>query len=348
MLVGGLPGGRAAYLIKVHHCVTDGLSGMALLDQLHSRTREPRPNKPQPPQRPAAEPTSPVDALVEQVRGDARGVSRLAGDLGGVALRVAGDPVATLGSATRYAESLRRVLTPPAAAGSAVLARRGLSWRFAAIEVAFADLRAAGRAAGGSVNDAYLAALLGGYRRYHAALGVPVEAVPMTIPISLRTPQQAGGGNEITAARFAGPVATADPAERIQQVRALVRRARAEPALDAAGRVTPLVARLPAPLIAPVVGPLTKGNDLQASNVPGIGHQIYLAGARIERMYAYGPLPGCPAMITMVTHGDIGCVGVNFDAAAITEPELFITSLVEGLTEVVSLHPGAAAAVARG
>jgi diacylglycerol O-acyltransferase len=81
------------------------------------------------------------------------------------------------------------------------------------------------------------------------------------------------------------------------------------------------VVRLPSPLIAPVVGPLTRGNDLQASNIPGIRDQVYLAGARIERMYTYGPLPGCAAMITMVTHGDTGCVAVNFDAAAFTQPQ---------------------------
>jgi diacylglycerol O-acyltransferase len=231
--------------------------------------------------------------------------------------------------------------------GSPLLARRGRSWRFAAIDVAFADLRAAGKAAGGSVNDVYLAALLGGYRHYHAALGTPVEAIPMTIPISLRKPSEARGGNQITAARFAGPVAITDPRARIEHVRTLIRDARAEPALDVTGTLAPLVARLPSPLIAPVVGPLTRGNDLQASNIPGIRDQVYLAGARIERMYTYGPLPGCAAMITMVTHGDTGCVAVNFDAAAFTQPQLFVDSLVAGFTEVLSLHPGASPALAR-
>jgi len=346
LLVEGLPDGRAAYLIKVHHSASDGLSGIALLSQLHSRAREPRSDKPRPPLR-SEEPTSPLDALAQQVRGDVQAVPRLAGSLGAGALRALNDPAATLQSATRYGQSLSRVLTPPQISGSPLLARRGRSWRFAAIDVAFADLRAAGKAAGGSVNDVYLAALLGGYRHYHAALGTPVEAIPMTIPISLRKPSEARGGNQITAARFAGPVAITDPRARIEHVRTLIRDARAEPALDVTGTLAPLVARLPSPLIAPVVGPLTRGNDLQASNIPGIRDQVYLAGARIERMYTYGPLPGCAAMITMVTHGDTGCVAVNFDAAAFTQPQLFVDSLVAGFTEVLSLHPGASPALAR-
>ncbi len=76
-------------------------------------------------------------------------------------------------------------------------------------------------------------------------------------------------------------------------------------------------------MIAAVAGGITKGNDLQASNVPGIREDVYLAGARVERMYPYAPRPGCAAMITMLTHGDTCCVGANLDPAAITDRDLF-------------------------
>jgi len=213
--------------------------------------------------------------------------------------------------------------------------------------VALAELKAAGKAAGGSVNDAFIAALLGAYRRYHAALDTPVDAIPMTIPISLRTPDDPQGGNRITAARFTAPVSTADPAARIAQVRAVVLAARGEPALDAVGLVSPLMARLPGSLTARLAGPLTKGNDLQASNIPGIRRDAYLAGARIERMYLFGPLPGCAAMITLVSHGKTACVAANLDGAAFTEPALFQRCLLDGFAEVLALHPGAGAPFAR-
>jgi WS/DGAT/MGAT family acyltransferase len=338
LLVEGLPNGRAGYLIKVHHAATDGLSGIQLLSRLHSRTRQPRAGKPQPAP-PAEPPISSLDALVSQVRGDVGALPRLVRTAGSGGLRAVNDPLRTAHAATRYAGSLRRMLTPPQTTGSPLLARRGLSWKFAAIDVPFPALRAAAKAAGGSVNDAYLAALLGGYRRYHVALGAPVQTIPMTIPISLRPAEDAHGGNDITAARFAGPVATEDPRLRIQQIKAVIRSARAEPALNVVGLLAPLVARLPAPLVAPAVGPLTKGNDLQASNIPGIPDRVYLAGAAIERMYAFGPLPGCAAMITLLSHGPTACVGVNFDTASITQPKLFLDSLLEGFTEVLALQP---------
>jgi diacylglycerol O-acyltransferase len=86
-------------------------------------------------------------------------------------------------------------------------------------------------------------------------------------------------------------------------------------------------------------------NDLQTSNVPGIREDVYLAGARIERSYGFGPLPGCAAMITLVSHGDTCCIAANVDPAAVTEIDLFAECLSRGFSEVVALHPGSRAPV---
>jgi hypothetical protein len=121
-----------------------------------------------------------------------------------------------------------------------------------------------------------------------------------------------------------------------------------EPAVDGLGLLAPALSRLPGPLISQLSGGLTKANDLQASNVPGIRHEAYLAGARIERMYGFGPLPGCASMITLVTHGSTCCVAVNVDPAAVTEPERFARCLEAGFAEVLALAPDAAPPVVRG
>lgn len=347
VLFEGLPDGRAAYVLKMHHSATDGMGALQLLSQLHAKTRDPNPNKPQPAFEPSDAITS-LDALMHQVRGDVEAVPGVLREAGSGALRALKDPVGTLGEATRYGLSLRRMLTPPEAQGSPLLAKRSMSWRFAALDVPFPDLKAAGKSVGGSINDTYLAALLGGYRLYHEAMKVPVvDAIPLAIPISVRQTGDKSGGNKIASARISGPMGTVDPRARIEEVRSLILSARAEPAVNMIGLMSPALARLPGSVIAQLAGPMTKGNDLQASNVPGIGTEVYLAGARIERMYPYAPLPGCAAMITLVTHGDTGCVGVNYDAAAFTEPELFIQSLLDGFSEVLALLPNAAKPVTR-
>lgn len=292
VLFEGLPGGRAAYVLKMHHIMTDGMSAMQLFGQLHSRQREHNPDKPLPPLADEV-PAGPLDVLAEQVRSD---IVALPGLVNGVVSTVF-DAARRPGGAVRYGQSLRRVLAPPDAPGSPLLADRGLTWRLAALDVSMAELKAAGKAAGGSLNDAFLAALLGGFRRYHVAMAAPVpRAIPLAIPISVRKPGEAAGGNRISSARISGPLAEQDPRARIEEVRALIQAARGEPAGDIVGLFSPTLARLPGPLLAPLVGQMTKDNDLQASNVPGLREDAYLAGGKVERTYGFGPLRG---------HGDL-------------------------------------------
>jgi hypothetical protein len=63
-----------------------------------------------------------------------------------------------------------------------------------------------------------------------------------------------------------------------------------------------------------------------------------MAGARITHMYPFGPLPGCAAMISLVSHDGTCCIGANLDPAAITDPELFVRCLAEGFAEVLELR----------
>jgi WS/DGAT/MGAT family acyltransferase len=338
VLLEGLPEGKAAHLLKMHHSTTDGMGGVQLFSKLHSRTREPNPRKPQPPP-PPPEWETPQGVFTRQARRDLRALPGLVRDAGRALVTLARPQ--TMRDALRFGASLGRVLADPDAEASPLLRRRSLSWRFLALDVAFADLRSAARAAGGSLNDAFLAALLGAFRIYHDELGHPIERMPIAIPISIRADTDAEGGNRFAGARVAAPVGIADPRERIQVIGRLIRSARSEPAMHGLGLLAPALARLPAPLIALLAGALTTSNDLQASNIPGIREDVYLAGAKIERSYGFGPLPGCASMITLVTHGDTCCIAANVDPAAVTEPQRFARCLEEGFAEVLALHPDA-------
>jgi diacylglycerol O-acyltransferase / wax synthase len=343
VLVEGLPDGRAAYLLKLHHALTDGVGLRQLMSQLHSRQRAHHSDKPQP----AAEMADarPADLLSRQLKHDLSAVPALIGGATAMVGKSFRDPLGSARDMVRYVESARRVLSPPQAPGLPRLAVRGGSWQFVALDLDLDDLRAAAKSAGGSVNDAYLAALLGGFRRYHDELGVPLPpdaAMPVSVPVSVRRDEDAAGGNRFAPARLVAPVGTADPVARIESIRQLVRSARSEPALESADLVAPLMARLPGSLVVRIAGAATAGNDLQASNVPGVAEDLYLAGALIERIYPFAPLPGCAAMITLHTYRGVCSVGANLDAAAVVDPALFAQCLSEGFAEVLSLAPGAA------
>ncbi len=343
ILFTGLPGGKAAHLLKLHHSVSDGLGGVQLLGLLHSRSRQTNPSKPQPALLPP-EQSSSVNLLMQQLRRDALAVP--------ATLRQAAEatkelvhPLKTARRALAFGRSLRRMAVKPLADGSPLLASRSLSLRFHILDINLVDLKVAAKSAGASLNDAFVAGLLGAYRLYHEAKGVSVGAIPVAIPISVRRRNDAKGGNRFVGARFSAVVSERDPRARMHAIHGIVDQLRNEPAIDAMSMLAPVLTHLPGALLAPAVGHLMKQNDLQASCVPGLRDEVYLAGAKIERAYGFGPRPGCAAMISLVSHGPICCVAANVDPAAITDPELFESCLKAGFEEVLSLNPQARAPV---
>ncbi|MGZ4665751.1 MAG: HAD-IB family hydrolase [Frankiaceae bacterium] len=341
LLVDGLADGQAGYVIKSHHSVTDGLGAVQLITRLHSRSPKHDPHRPEPPP-PAPVQVSRVGLLTGQVTGAARSAPVDALRRGVRAFDALARPAQmasrTAGRAVDAARWLARTAVP--ARGSALLARRGGGWHFEVLDVPFADLKAGARAGGGSLNDGLLAAVIGGFRRYHERHGAPVDRLTVGFPISLRTQDDPQGGNRFTGARFAAPMAEPDPAARIAAVRQFVLTARAASATAAdavSGALAPALGWLPAPVIAAVSGRLTSTNDVQVSNVPGVPYPAYVAGSRITHMYPFGPLPGCAAMITLISHNEGCCIGTNTDTAAITDPGGFAEDLRAGLEEVIAL-----------
>jgi diacylglycerol O-acyltransferase len=344
VLVEGLPDGKAAYLLKLHHALTDGLGLRQLLSQLHSRQRAHQPDKPQPAAPKPAE-SGAVEALARELKHDLGAVPEAVGSATALVRRVFRDPLGSARGAIRYVDSARRVLSPPGVSGLPALSARGGSWRFVALDLDLDDLRTAAKSGGGSVNDAFLAALLAGFRLYHDELGVPLAgdaSMPVSVPVSVRRDDDSAGGNRFAPARLIAPVGVADPIARIKNIKQLIRDARSEPALESADVVAPLMARLPASVLVRLAGAATAGNDLQASNVPGVEEDLYLAGALIERIYPFAPLPGCAAMITLHTYRGTCSVGANLDDAAIVDPALFARCLSDGFVEVLALAPTAA------
>jgi HAD superfamily hydrolase (TIGR01490 family) len=341
LLVEGLADGRAGYVAKSHHSVTDGLGAVQLMMRLHSRTPEHDPDRPEPPV-PVRGGGSRTGLFAGQVADAVRATPMAAVRQSTRALGTLARPWDTASRAVGQALSAARFAGQGTAAppGSRLLARRGGDWRFDVIDVPLADLKAGAKAAGGSLNDGLLAAVIGGFRRYHEQHGAPVDRLTVGFPISLRAQDDPQGGNRFTGARFAAPMAETDPAARIAAVRQFVLEARAASAAAAdtvPAALAPVIGWLPAPVVSTVSGRLTSKNDVQVSSIPGVPFPVYIAGSRITHMYPFGPLPGCAAMITLISHDGNCCIGINTDSLAVTDPGGLADDLRAGLDEVVEL-----------
>lgn len=229
------------------------------------------------------------------------------------------------------------MLAPAATAHSPALAGSGSGYRLITFDVALADLKAAARAAEGSVNDAFLAGMLGGIRRYHEKLGYSVELLPMAIPISLRTDNDPMGGNRFAGARFAAPVGEPDPRARIAAIHHFITDARMESALGFLDIIAPVLSRLPGDLLTRLASEMTGTSDIQASNLGAIARPLYLAGARVTHIYPMGPRPGIAAMVTMLSYDGTCCIAVNFDPDAITDEAAFADCVRAGFGEVIAI-----------
>jgi diacylglycerol O-acyltransferase len=345
--VEGLEGGqgaRSALLTKLSHAVTDGLGGIALFEQVYDTERD-APPRPMPPV-PVPRDLSGNDLL----RGSLRRLpettfaagQRLLGRAAGATARLITQPGGTVADAVRFADSARRMLSPPPAGPSPLLRRRSLVSRTVVLEVPLADLRAAAKAVevpGGrraSVNDAYLAALCGGLGRYHEMLGVPVDALPLALPVSLRSGDDPASGNRFTGVTIAAPVGESDPVERMRQVREQVIARRSEPAIDVIGRLAPVLTLLPDEALYEVFERITPA-DVQASNVPGYAQETFLAGARVDRQYGLGPLPRVGMMAVLISRAGTCTVAFRYDTASFSAGDQLEKCLAAGFDEIVEL-----------
>src|SRR5262245_6322094 len=135
LLVEGLADGRAGYVAKSHHSVTDGLGAVQLMMRLHSRTAEHDPDRPEPPV-PAAGDGSRTGLLAGQVADAVRATPMAVVRQGTRALGSLSRPLDVASRAAGQALSAIRFTGQNAAAppGSPLLDRRGGDWRFDAIE----------------------------------------------------------------------------------------------------------------------------------------------------------------------------------------------------------------------
>jgi diacylglycerol O-acyltransferase len=340
-LIEGMADGRAALVMKVHHAITDGVGSIKLALIMFELERDPTGDEPLP-DAPAATVMSQaarwIDAMAHEQR-RALGIARRSGGTAlGAAAAALSDPAGTASRAAETASSLARLAAPATAPLSPLMTGRSLSVRFDTLTVPMAAAKAAARAAGATLNDAFVAATAAGFASYHREMGAPAEALRMTMPISVRTAgTEDMAGNQFVPARFPIPLDVDDPARRMQVLHELVLTQRGEPSLGLVEPLAGVLRRLPTSVSTGLFGSMLKGVDLVTSNVPGAPIPIYTAGGRVEALFALGPLTGAGANLTLLSYLDDLFIGVNVDPAAVTEPARLVAALRRGWDEVLAV-----------
>ena len=334
-VVEGLADGKAALIQKLHHSITDGVGAIKIAMYLLDLEREPSDDPGPMPVAPEPEHLTPWSLTREAIGHERRRQLGIARRLGSGVLAAMADPVGRARELGALAGSAGRVLAPATEALSPVMSGRSLSVRFDVITAPLEETKAAARAAGGRLNDAFVAAVLGGLRRYHVLHGADVDVLRTGMPINIRSGETEDlAGNQFVPARFLVPLGPRDPVSRMMAVHDLVAQQRAEPALASTEAIAGVLNRLPTTVTTQLFGSMLKGVDFITSNVPGTPVPVYAAGARVEANFPFGPLSGAATNVVLLSYVDELHIGVNTDPAAIPDSEVFVSCLEEGFEEV--------------
>ncbi len=160
----------------------------------------------------------------------------------------------------------------------------------------------------------------------------------MNMPISVRGGDAANNfDNQFVPARLILPLSDAEPAERIDEVKELLRAARAEPALPHVNDISGVISRFGPAAAVSILGAMLKGVDITTSNVPGPPFPVFMAGSRVEEFYAFGPLAGAAINITLFSYDGAVHLGVNSDRAAVSDHALFAKCLRAAIDDTIAL-----------
>jgi len=339
----GMKGGAAALVLKFHHSLSDGVGGIQALAILADLQREPADLGEMPPAPPGERLASlalVTDAVATTVQNYVGVAWRGTGAAIPALIRCACNPIGYVRGAAAMAGSVYRTAAPSASTLSPVMRERATGRRLAMIEFPLDDLKKAARSAGVTVNDAYLAAVTGGLRRYHERHGQTVESLRVVMPISLRAGPDLEWGNRITLLRLIMPAGERNPVTRMRLIDRVTQAARTEPSLPVTGAIAGALNLLPVGYL----GGVLKHADFLSSDVPGPPVPVYFAGSEVTGFFAFGPTIGSALNTTLFSYAGRCHIGINIDTAAVPDPDLMLACLREGFAEITGKAEDAATA----
>jgi diacylglycerol O-acyltransferase / wax synthase len=344
-VVEGLQRGRWALLSKVHHCMVDGVAATDLMSVMFSDTTLGSASREwAPPPEPSG-----LELLVRTLAHRASPGGQLQ------ALREALDrPRETLRSLAvlaRAAAAASPSMRPVAASSltGAIGPHRRWSWAQARLS----DVKAVRGALGGTVNDVVLTLITNGFRELLLSRGedVPEDRVIRTmVPVSVRSKGERGVYNNRVSAVFAGlPVGLAEPARRLQRIRAEMDGIKESKQAVAGDVLTSMSGFAPPLLLALGSRLVTLSPRLNmhtaTTNVPGPQQPVQTLGRRMLQSYPFVPVVGSIRIVVAIFSYDGGLYfGVTGDYDGAPDIDVLTTGIGRGMAGLLALVPAPASA----
>ena len=318
-VIEGLPGGRFATYIKMHHALIDGVAGARLM----ARSMSTDPHRSTPPI--WAQPSPHRRKLEPAASGSA--TQRLLGALS-AATRAGGQLLPGVGAGLwdmleglqAKTTSARAFQAPPTPFNVEISGSR----RFAAQSYSLERLKAIGTASGATINDVTLAICAGALRRYLLAHDhLPKAPLIAMVPVSLREDADATG-NQVGVMLANLCTHVAEPLKRLQRIvestQAAKERLANMPRLQKLAHGMTTVAPLGPGMLTGTARKHPVFNVV-ISNVPGVRETLYLDGARLDEVYPVS-IPTHYLALNITISGYADHLGFGFIACRRSVPSL--------------------------
>ena len=330
--------GRSALLIRLHHCIADGIALIQVMLSLTDSERDAPSVTPQSQVRrrkgwnPLAPITRPASAAINLS-------TKAIGATINTSVRTARNPeylVELARSGSDVALTTARLLLMGPDPKTAYKGKLGVAKQAAWSEpIPLEDVKLIGRAVGGTVNDVLMSAAAGAMGRYLVSRGKPVDElnVRALIPVNLRPPgARLTMGNKFGLVFLSLPLGIEDPVERLRELKRRMDGLKNTSEPIVAFGILGLIGMMPDRLEDVVVDIFGTKGTVVMTNVPGPRQQLYFAGAGIDNMMFWVPQSGRLGIgISILSYNGKVMIGVATDTGLIPDPDVVIASFHDEL-----------------
>ncbi len=337
----GLADGGVVLVTKIHHALADGVASATMLAKVMSvepdtdDVREATPSWA--PERLPSRPDLVKDALRDQ--------REQIGDVGPLLKRTVEGGINVLRNLRKRAVAVPYPFVTPRTVFNRTLSPIR---SFASTSLPLADFMAVKNAAGVSLNDVVLAAVAGALDRFFEARGETLSRpLVASVPMAATDPHadSRGEGNRVANLFTSLCNDVADPVERLNKIHAVTKQSKEvqrqlgiETMLDWSEAAPPAVYRwiLSAYSQSRLADHMRPPANLIVSNVRGPARPLYVAGAKLRKIYSVGPaVEGIGLNITGWSYCGELSFALIADADAVPDPHPITDALRPALDDLL-------------
>jgi WS/DGAT/MGAT family acyltransferase len=327
--------GGPATIIRIHHCIADGIALVQVFLSLTDPVPEGRPSAAEPEvwkQRRAAE-SRVFRRLLEPAREGIDFATHLGQRLIDEGRKVLDNPAIAGEYAVGAGEVVRELvhsLTLPDDPRTRFKGRLGVRKQVAWAEpLSLDEVKAVSKAFGCTVNDVLIAVVTGAIRQYMIEAGDDPDSlgdIRATVPVNLRPLEHALElGNHFGLVFLSLPLGEANPLERLYLVNDRMNELKASRQAAVTFGFLAALGMGPPSIQKPVLDLLSEKASAVLTNVPGPRQPIYLAGAKIREMMFWVPQNGNIGIgISILSYADQVLFGLMSDRRLVARPQAII------------------------